>query len=113
MFGIGPNPTPADFHDFRERESDGTLKGFHAESAFWEGVMAHCEFNDGTLMSVSLTPIELGKALPRSDRGIPRLAMRDHGASVVERIADLSRPYRTQIEVDLSGEVATGRIGLA
>lgn len=87
---------PSDFYDTREARSDG---GFPADPAYWEAVVAVPVFRDGALHEVRLHPITLGHGLPRPQRGRPVLAEGARARSILERLARLSTPFGTPIEV--------------
>lgn len=112
VFGIGPDPTPADLHDYREFDADGAPKGFHMDSAFWEGAVAGCEFDGERLISVDLTPIALQKTPSRAGRGIPFVARGAHGVGILERIASLSEEYGTTFQIDANDEAPSSRVVL-
>jgi poly-gamma-glutamate synthesis protein (capsule biosynthesis protein) len=66
----------------------------------WESVVAYVEFEGKTLKSVKFRPIALDKiSQGQGDtRGLPRPATGDQAHYILERLADLSRPFGTNIE---------------
>ncbi|MBI4639874.1 MAG: CapA family protein [Candidatus Tectomicrobia bacterium] len=90
--------TPADVFDARALDEKGELKGFPADSRYWESVVATCTFKGRDLSVLDLYPITLGYRQPRSVRGRPFLADDELGHSIIQRLAKLSEPYGTTIE---------------
>jgi poly-gamma-glutamate capsule biosynthesis protein CapA/YwtB (metallophosphatase superfamily) len=111
-FGLPAGSTPADLHDFREYDDQGRQRGFHADTAFWEGVVAHCTFDQSGCTSVELVPIELGLDRLRTARGVPRRATGSHGADVLTRLGGLSAGYGTVIDVESSEDGCRGVVRL-
>lgn len=91
----------------------------------WESVVAYVEFQGKTLQSVKFTPIAQNKIgdgvadftnehtnnLFLQTRGLPREASGDQAHYILERLADLSRPFGTKLringdaaEIDLKGK---------
>jgi poly-gamma-glutamate synthesis protein (capsule biosynthesis protein) len=60
-----------------------------------------------TLRSIELTPISLGWKDARHRRGRPRLAAANEGNAILERFAELSRPFGTE----LGNETRSVRLG--
>ena len=50
-----------------------------------------------TLRSIELTPISLGWKDARHRRGRPRLAGAEEGRGILDRFAELSRPFGTEL----------------
>jgi poly-gamma-glutamate capsule biosynthesis protein CapA/YwtB (metallophosphatase superfamily) len=67
------------------------------EDIWWESVVALVKFDNGRLKSVELHPIDLGAALPRAQKGTPRIASPALARKIVDRIARLSTPFGTTI----------------
>jgi poly-gamma-glutamate capsule biosynthesis protein CapA/YwtB (metallophosphatase superfamily) len=88
------------------------------EPMTWESVVAHVEFQNKKLKSISFQPIELnyiGTGQPDvhnqyaaneflHTRGLPSLATGAKAHYILERLAELSRPFGTKIETN--GETA-------
>ncbi len=96
-YGLGPDALPADFYDRREERSGG---GFPANPSIWEAVVAVPAFRAGELAEVRLHPITLGHGQPRPQRGRPMLADRELGLEILDRLARLSEPFGTELEID-------------
>jgi len=70
------------------------------ESQWWEGAIAVSAFENGTLKSLTLQPIDLGASLPLAQRGLPRLAVGERSDEILQRLANLSRGLGTQFRVE-------------
>lgn len=91
---------PADLFDARVFDEDGKRKGFLSDRAFWETVVPVCAFGVDGLERVDLYPAELGFDESRAGRGWPRKATGETATRILNRLADLSGPYGTEIAVD-------------
>ena len=90
----------------------------------WESVVAYVEFQGKTLKSIQFRPVtqnKIGEGQPDfkdehtnnlflQTRGLPRPATGDQAHYILERLADLSRPFGTKVavhgdtaEIDLKG----------
>jgi poly-gamma-glutamate synthesis protein (capsule biosynthesis protein) len=96
--GLPADATPDAF-------ADQAMLGFQRDARFWETVLARCVFSGGELRELTLHPISLGYGRPRGKRGQPSLASGPESARIIARLATLSRPFGTRIELDGS----TGR----
>ncbi len=70
----------------------------------WDSVVAYCTFEGGRVKSVSLRPIvlrEVGDPGPNFNRtrGQPRLAQGDKARAILHRLAYISAPFGTKLEV--------------
>jgi poly-gamma-glutamate capsule biosynthesis protein CapA/YwtB (metallophosphatase superfamily) len=88
----------------------------------WESVVAYVEFEGKNLQSIQLRPVAMNKIgqgqadtqdehtnnLFLQTRGLPSPAKGDQGRYILERLAELSRPFGTTVEV--KGEVAEIRL---
>lgn len=101
-FSRASDRLPSDW--FRRLHHDGA-SGFPADERYWEAVLPVCTFEGGRLAGIELVPIELGFGNPPARRGLPRLARDDVARRIVRRLAALSKPFGTSI--DVSGDVAT------
>jgi poly-gamma-glutamate synthesis protein (capsule biosynthesis protein) len=95
-----------------------------SEPIAWESVLAYVEFEGTTLKSVKFRPIALSKIgqsetdtlgdrtnnLCSQRCGLPRLATGEQGSQILKRLADLSRPFGTNIE--LNGDAAEITLGV-
>lgn len=91
---------PADLFDERVYDEDGERKGFLSDRTFWETVVPVCRFGPDGVERIDLHPAELGFEEPRPRRGRPRLAEGDDATRILDRLAELSEPYGTEIEVE-------------
>jgi poly-gamma-glutamate synthesis protein (capsule biosynthesis protein) len=111
-FGLGPDATPADLFDLRTGERADKPTGFHADRRYWQALAPVLRWSAGVLASVDLHPITLGLDLPRGQRGAPRLATPEEGADILERFAEMSRPFGAEIAVESASGRAVGRVRL-
>ena len=79
----------------------------------WESVVAYVQFKDRKLQSVTFRPLVLNKIgegtpdvhdehtnnLFLQTRGLPRPATGEQARYILERLADLSRPFGTKLEI--------------
>ena len=84
---------------FDKRNCHGTL-GLCYEKVMYEAIIPYWEAEDGKLTKLVLMPIELNFDKGRSMGGWPRPAF-DQG--ILERLARMSEPYGTHIEIDENG----------
>lgn len=91
---------PADLFDARVYDEDGDAAGFLADRAFWETVLPVCTFDEDGLERVEFLPVDLCRDDPRGRRGEPRPAEADAASRIFDRLADLSSPYGTEVEVE-------------
>ena len=92
------------------------------EPIVWESVVAYVEFEGNALKSVKFRPIaqnrigqgqadtqdERTNNLFLQTRGLPRPATGEQAKYILERLADLSRPFGTNVEVN--GDIAEIRL---
>ncbi|HEV2388626.1 MAG TPA: CapA family protein [Candidatus Acidoferrales bacterium] len=92
-FNVDPNTgIPAEFQDVRaSREFGG--------SQYYTSVIAVSTYERGQVSEIHLYPIDLGIDRRWNQRGVPRLASPDVARSILERLADLSKPFGTAIEI--------------
>lgn len=83
------------------------------EPIIWESVVAYVEFQGKTLKSVNFRPIvqnKVGEGVPDfkdehtnnlflQTRGLPKPATGEQARYILERLAELSRPFGTNVEV--------------
>jgi poly-gamma-glutamate synthesis protein (capsule biosynthesis protein) len=96
MAGLPPGATPEDFFD---RYDQGGVRGYPADAEVWESAVAVARWKGRRLEAMELHPIALGFGLPRRERGRPRLASPELSRKIVERLARLSAPFGTKIEL--------------
>jgi len=105
-FRVDPTTTPGEIA--RTRSDDGK-RGFPSDVRYWETVSPRLTWQDGTLTSIELAPVTLHQTDPVYRRGRPRLARHDEARSILTRLADLSAPFGTTIEID--GEMGRVKLG--
>lgn len=93
QYGLPADATPDVF-------ADNAMVGFLRDARFWETIVAHCVFGGSELEELILHPVTLGYERPRGQRGQPSLASAADAARILERVAALSRPFGTCIELD-------------
>jgi poly-gamma-glutamate synthesis protein (capsule biosynthesis protein) len=74
-------------------------EGGKGDPLTWESVVAEVIFRNGRLAEVILTPVELGFAEKRADRGYPKLADPATATSILEHLQKLSQPFGTHIVI--------------
>ena len=97
-YGLGVDATPADVFDARAEGDDGDPAGFLSDRGYFETVVPVCEFDDD-LTGLTLHPVDLLYDEPRSRRGHPVLAEGDVADRIFDRLAALSEPYGTTLNV--------------
>jgi poly-gamma-glutamate synthesis protein (capsule biosynthesis protein) len=90
--GLPLTSTAADLYD--------VVTGYAAEPRFWESVLPQFTFTGGQLTEAALHPVTLGREQPRSRRGTPHLAEPQESQRILRRLAELSHPYGTAIDID-------------
>lgn len=85
---------------FRVDENGRATTGFPSGSEWYESVVAVSEFEGDELSELRLYPIELGFGEPRSQSGTPRLASEPLSRKIIEHLAELSRPFGTEIRYE-------------
>lgn len=77
-----------------ETRSHGFTRGLQTDRRMFESVIPFWEIENGRLARITLMPIELGFGSPRSTGGLPRPCK---NAPFIDRLAEISRPYGTEI----------------
>ena len=103
------DPLPSDFYELYDlpesalqsdleniRFKEGTI-GFPSNPVWYESVVAVTTFDGSRMTGLRLLPIDLGRRLPRSQRGTPRMADKPVGERIIERVAQLSMSFGTKI----------------
>jgi poly-gamma-glutamate synthesis protein (capsule biosynthesis protein) len=108
-FGLGPESTPADFSDVRERDKEGNLIAFPAGDEFYQTVLPVCEYDDGLLARMDLYPVTLSRTAPRGRRGDPELAGEDEGRAILEFVGKVSAPFGVNVAIEPHGNRVVGR----
>jgi len=73
-------------------------EGFNNERTF-QSIIAVSRFENGRVAEIRLHPIDLGYGLRNPDSGVPRVAFPAKGRPILERLAEISAPYGTRIEL--------------
>jgi poly-gamma-glutamate capsule biosynthesis protein CapA/YwtB (metallophosphatase superfamily) len=106
QLGLPPTSSAADLYD--------EITGYATERRFWETVVPSFDFAaDGRLVSAELVPVTLGHGQPRARRGCPGLASESDGHAILERLAALSKPFGTHLEITSAGGRVSGRIAVS
>jgi poly-gamma-glutamate synthesis protein (capsule biosynthesis protein) len=106
--GLPGDAAPADYHDRVWTDTDGTPAGFAADPVWWESLLVDADFEAGELRRLRLHPLELGHAMVRPQRGVPRLVDVARGTAILERVAALSTPFGTVLRVEIDDRRAVG-----
>ena len=94
-FHLPLTATPADYYDAR---SANDTRGFPADKEYWQSVVAEAVFNEKReLQQIVLSPITLGFGESRTHRGRPMPASRAMAATIIDRVAKLSKLMGTTV----------------
>jgi poly-gamma-glutamate synthesis protein (capsule biosynthesis protein) len=74
----------------------------------FRAVLAEVVFGDDRIAEIRLHPLDLGIGLPITRRGVPRTASSEVGREICERVAAISAPLGT--DIDVSDGIATVRL---
>jgi poly-gamma-glutamate synthesis protein (capsule biosynthesis protein) len=96
-FGLGNDSQAGQLYDTRFK---GDTVGFPSNSVWYESVVAVPVFRGHQLIAMKLYPIDIGHKLPRPQRGTPRLAEGALAEKIIDRLATLSEPFGTRIELE-------------
>ena len=100
----GLDPNTLDISQFGDR-----IVTYQKQKRFWETFLPIVAYEGDDLASIELYPVELGFAEAPYHRGLPTLARGEEAASILGRLAELSKPFGTRIEVrDGVGHVVLG-----
>jgi poly-gamma-glutamate capsule biosynthesis protein CapA/YwtB (metallophosphatase superfamily) len=69
------------------------------EAVFWESVVPRVRYQAGRCLGIELHPVDLRWKLPPTRRGSPERATGEKAQSILQRLAELSRPYGTRIDI--------------
>jgi poly-gamma-glutamate capsule biosynthesis protein CapA/YwtB (metallophosphatase superfamily) len=69
------------------------------ERRFWESIVPRVVFEGDRVASIEIFPITQGFGEPIHERGLPLLAKGETAASILQRLAELSKPFGTEIDV--------------
>ena len=96
MYGqFGVDPDSATVPELLQARNTRTF----SNPDFYESVIAVSRYNKGELAEIRLYPIDLGVDVKGADRGVPRMASREHGTKILDRLRRLSKPLGTTIEI--------------
>ena len=70
---------------------------------YWESVVAECVLTPKGVKKINLFPIELGYKLPRPQRGRPVIAREENKQRIINKLADLSSDFGTEIQYSERG----------
>lgn len=102
-YGFTAENLPSDLHMSRIHDAEGRKQGFYGAPRFSYGLVAICDFSEGSLQ-VRLQPLDLD--LNRklvSERGVPALASPDRARAIMEDMKSLSQWYGTRFELRPDG----------
>ena len=89
-------------HELLAKRSNDFTRGLMAQKVMNEAVIPYWETDEnGDLTYLELLPLELSMGGKKSDEGLPFVA---EDTSFMERLAEMSKPYGTEIK--MNGEVA-------
>lgn len=105
QFKLPLTASPPDFYDAR---SANDTRSFSADRKMWESMLAEAVFNSKReLQRIDLYPITLGFGASRPRRGRPLPADGELAATIIDRVAKLSKPLGTSVTFqDRKGVVA-------
>ena len=81
---------------YMDKRSKNGTQGYCVQPRIWNAVLPSWTMEDGKITQIKLYPVSLGQELPRSQKGRPVLS---YDEKWLEYLAELSRPYGTQIEI--------------
>lgn len=105
---MGLDPITATMDDYRAAvfaRPDGAPAGFYASARFWDGLLADLEVEGGAAR-LTLRPVSVGSGIRPDVLEQPALAGGDRGRAVLERVAELSAPWGTRLDIALDGTCA-------
>ncbi len=96
-FGLGHESLAGQLYDTRFK---GDTVGFPSNPVWYESVVAVPVFRGHRMIEMKLYPIDIGHKLPRPQRGTPRMAQGALAEKIIDRLATLSEPFGTRIELE-------------
>ena len=98
-YGLPLDRLASEIYDtrFRVDEDGNPTTGFPTDSRWYESVVPVVTFEGSEAVEIVFHPIELGWKAPRSQRGTPRIAPEELGRRIIEHLAELSKPFGTEI----------------
>lgn len=82
----------------------GLITTYAKQRRFWESFVPVMTYEGRDLISIEIHPVAMGFGRPIYDRGVPLLARGLEAKAILERFAELSRPYGTKVAID--GDIA-------
>lgn len=79
------------------------------DPSYWESVLALAVFDADGLDAIEFHPIDLGVGQSAGQQGTPRRVRGDRAAEILNRLASLSEPFRTAL--DIGDDKAVVRLG--
>ena len=73
---------------------------YYKTQHYWESVVPLMTCRGGAVERIELYPIVMGFGLPRHERGTPRLARGEDAKRIIESLAELSKPFGTEIRLE-------------
>ena len=83
-----------------DARSDHGRRGLYYNPVMFQAVVPYWEAEDGVLRKLTLLPVELHYGESRSMGGWPSP---NYSAGILERLAEMSRPYGTEIVINSDG----------
>jgi len=73
---------------------------YFEDDVWYQSVIAESRFANGRVEEIRLHPVVLGYELRGANRGVPRLASREVGREILERLRELSEPFGTEVVIE-------------
>ncbi len=93
---FGLDPTEITDPEFNRR----WLDLYFNDPIWYESVIAESVFSGGQVSGIRLHPVEMGFEMRGGNRGVPRAAGPEAAQKILELLAELSRPFGTEIEIE-------------
>lgn len=72
---------------------------YPTERRFWESIVPRVVFEGDRVASIEIFPVTQGFGEPIHERGLPLLAKGEAATSILQRLAELSKPFGTEVEI--------------
>jgi len=112
LYGLDPDASPSDLDHVRNVQPDGRPRGFASDARFWESCVLEIDCSAGRVESVQVHPVSIIREGGRALFGVPALARRDDAGRILDRLAELSKPFGTRIDRVGTSDRLSGRIAL-
>jgi poly-gamma-glutamate synthesis protein (capsule biosynthesis protein) len=73
---------------------------FDSDRADFESFLPICHFHEGTLDRIELIPFDMGYGEAGLESGYPEIVTGDTARRILNHLADLSKPYDTEISIE-------------